>query len=66
MRAWIEGRRGSMDGYDIVVEGTTDPGDVAEPRRYAEAGATWWMESNWESFDPAVTRRRIEAGPPRP
>lgn len=34
-------------------------------QRFAGAGATWWIESNWETFDPAVARRRIEAGPPR-
>ena len=66
MRTWITERRDSLDGYDIVVEGISRPGDTTEPRRYAEAGATWWIESNWESFDPAATRRRIEAGPPRP
>ncbi|MGI8999421.1 MAG: LLM class flavin-dependent oxidoreductase [Candidatus Limnocylindria bacterium] len=66
IRDWIGRRRGSMDGFDIVVEGSTAPGDVDEPRRYADAGATWWIESDWESFDPADARRRIKAGPPRP
>jgi len=68
MRDWVAERR-SLDGFEIVIEGTT-PIDVqraamAEARRWADAGATWWIESNWESFDPAVARRRIEAGPPR-
>ena len=65
MRDWIAERRGSLEGFDIVVEGATEPGSVDEPARFEEAGATWWIESNWESFDPTVTRRRIEAGPPR-
>lgn len=65
MRDWVAARRGSLDGFDIVVEGTTAPGRSDEPRRHADAGATWWIESNWDSFDPAVARRRIEAGPPR-
>jgi alkanesulfonate monooxygenase SsuD/methylene tetrahydromethanopterin reductase-like flavin-dependent oxidoreductase (luciferase family) len=64
MREAIAERRGSTDEFDIVVEGTTDPGADDEPRRFAAAGATWWVESNWESFDPADSRRRIEAGPP--
>jgi alkanesulfonate monooxygenase SsuD/methylene tetrahydromethanopterin reductase-like flavin-dependent oxidoreductase (luciferase family) len=66
MREWIAERRGSSDGFEIVLEGATEPGDADdELRRFAEAGATWWIESNWETFDPAVARRRIEAGPPR-
>jgi hypothetical protein len=66
MRDWIAERRGSTDGFEIVLEGATEPGDADdELRRFAGAGATWWIESNWETFDPAVARRRIEAGPPR-
>src|SRR2546430_9689810 len=39
--------------FDIVVEGET-PGDDYKKaseivRPYAEAGATWWMEANWDS-----------------
>jgi alkanesulfonate monooxygenase SsuD/methylene tetrahydromethanopterin reductase-like flavin-dependent oxidoreductase (luciferase family) len=67
MRDWIAERR-SLDGFEIVVEGTTPGGDPAaaeaEARRWAEAGATWWIESDWGSFDPSVARRRISAGPP--
>ena len=38
-----------MDGYDVVVEGNTEPGPAAveEVRGWAEAGATWWLEANW-------------------
>ncbi|MGH2385160.1 MAG: LLM class flavin-dependent oxidoreductase [Candidatus Limnocylindria bacterium] len=68
MRAWLAERRG-LDGFEIVVEGKTtvdDPGAAsAEARRWAEAGATWWIESDWETFDPSDARRRIAAGPPR-
>jgi alkanesulfonate monooxygenase SsuD/methylene tetrahydromethanopterin reductase-like flavin-dependent oxidoreductase (luciferase family) len=64
MRDWIAERRGSLDGFEIVVEGKTEPGATSEPARFAAAGATWWIESNWETFDPADARRRIEAGPP--
>ena len=66
MRDWIGARRGSLDGFDIVVEGSTDPEHSSEPSRFEQAGATWWIESNWESFDPAAARTRIDAGPPRP
>jgi alkanesulfonate monooxygenase SsuD/methylene tetrahydromethanopterin reductase-like flavin-dependent oxidoreductase (luciferase family) len=67
MRDWIGDRR-SLEGFDIVVEGTTSAADpaaaAAAARRWADAGATWWIESDWETFDPADARRRIQAGPP--
>lgn len=67
MCGWVADRR-SLEGFDIVVEGTTSHDDpvaaAAEARRLADAGATWWIESDWEVSDSAVARRRIEAGPP--
>jgi alkanesulfonate monooxygenase SsuD/methylene tetrahydromethanopterin reductase-like flavin-dependent oxidoreductase (luciferase family) len=67
MRDWIAERRGgAMDDYDIVLEGSVDPGEADdELRAFAEAGATWWIHSDWSSSDQADARRRIEAGPPR-
>jgi len=67
MRAWIAERR-SLDGFDIVVEGTTpadDPATAAETvAAWQAAGATWWIERDWSTFDPDATRHRIESGPP--
>jgi alkanesulfonate monooxygenase SsuD/methylene tetrahydromethanopterin reductase-like flavin-dependent oxidoreductase (luciferase family) len=70
---WLAGtraREGLAGPFDIVVDGTTpgdDPAAAAETTRlHAEAGATWWIESDWSTTDPAALRRRIEAGPPRP
>jgi len=34
-------------------------------RPYAQAGATWWMESRWSASDEAEIRTRIQQGPPR-
>ncbi|MEO6578347.1 MAG: LLM class flavin-dependent oxidoreductase [Candidatus Limnocylindria bacterium] len=68
MRDWIAKRRQPGDAFEIVVEGTTDPEDPADASRvaaWAEAGATWWIESNWDSFDPDDAHRRIVSGPPR-
>jgi alkanesulfonate monooxygenase SsuD/methylene tetrahydromethanopterin reductase-like flavin-dependent oxidoreductase (luciferase family) len=66
MRAWI-GQRRDLDGFDIVVEGTTPADERAAAaevvRPWQESGATWWIESDWNA-GPAATRRRIEAGPP--
>lgn len=48
LKAFIQQRRGSIDGYDIVVGGTPrrpDPeAEQAYIRSLAEAGATWWTE----------------------
>jgi alkanesulfonate monooxygenase SsuD/methylene tetrahydromethanopterin reductase-like flavin-dependent oxidoreductase (luciferase family) len=57
-------------GYDVVAEGVSEPGPagVATVKRWADAGATFWVESDWSMGDDAVARhrRRIEAGPPAP
>ena len=74
---WIRQEREAndltMDGYDVVTEGTTaadDPAAAADTvRPWAEAGATWWIEADWSSMDREVVRqaaeRRLKAGPPR-
>jgi alkanesulfonate monooxygenase SsuD/methylene tetrahydromethanopterin reductase-like flavin-dependent oxidoreductase (luciferase family) len=68
MGDWIATRR-SPDGFDIVVDGTTsadDPQDAAKTvQRWADAGATWWLESDWSTSAIDAQRHRIDAGPPR-
>ena len=70
MRAYVEENRSAKTPFDIVWEGQT-PGDDSEEaasivRPFAEAGATWWIESPWTPpNEPDDLRRRIEAGPPR-
>ena len=75
--AWIRATRAeaglTMDDYAIVAEGATpadDPAAAADKvRPWAEAGATWWLDADWTSFDPAQVReaseRRLRAGPPQ-
>ncbi|HZX04112.1 LLM class flavin-dependent oxidoreductase [Kribbella sp.] len=74
--AWIRRERAAhgltMDGYDVVAEGTTGADDARAAdtvRPWAEAGATWWIDADWSSLDQAVAReaaeRRLRAGPPR-
>jgi alkanesulfonate monooxygenase SsuD/methylene tetrahydromethanopterin reductase-like flavin-dependent oxidoreductase (luciferase family) len=67
-RSWLAERR-SLDGYDIVIEGVTPAEDPAAARAevqpFREAGATWWIESNWSTWSVDDQRRRIEAGPPQ-
>ncbi|HEX2753909.1 MAG TPA: LLM class flavin-dependent oxidoreductase [Candidatus Limnocylindrales bacterium] len=56
--------------WDVVAEGNTPADDpaagVATVTEHAAAGATWWIESDWESGTVETIRRRIEAGPSRP
>jgi alkanesulfonate monooxygenase SsuD/methylene tetrahydromethanopterin reductase-like flavin-dependent oxidoreductase (luciferase family) len=67
--AHIERERPPTPGapFEIVVEGTS-PADAAEAGRVvapvAEAGATWWVESDWKDATVESLRRRIAAGPP--
>ncbi|TDX02609.1 LLM class flavin-dependent oxidoreductase [Kribbella sp. VKM Ac-2566] len=74
--AWIRKEREAhgltMDGYDVVAEGTTHADDAKAAdtvRPWAEAGATWWIDADWSSMDPVTVRqaaeRRLKAGPPR-
>jgi alkanesulfonate monooxygenase SsuD/methylene tetrahydromethanopterin reductase-like flavin-dependent oxidoreductase (luciferase family) len=69
MRAWLDARSGGRR-LDIVMEGTTPADDraaaVAQVQPLAEAGATWWIESDWTGGTPERMRRRAEAGPPAP
>jgi alkanesulfonate monooxygenase SsuD/methylene tetrahydromethanopterin reductase-like flavin-dependent oxidoreductase (luciferase family) len=75
--AWLRDERerlGLADRpFDVVQEGTTGGvdrvADAAIVRPWAEAGATWWLESNWQISADAVAdyaRDRLRAGPPRP
>ena len=70
IKAYVEEKRGTDAPFDIVWEGET-PGDDPETaasivRPYAEAGATWWIESPWTPPNaPEDLSRRIRQGPPR-
>jgi alkanesulfonate monooxygenase SsuD/methylene tetrahydromethanopterin reductase-like flavin-dependent oxidoreductase (luciferase family) len=62
----------TMEGYDVVVEGDSHGsfGQTRPPvQAWADAGATWWVESWWDLPDSAEgraeTRRRLELGPVR-
>jgi hypothetical protein len=59
----------AVDGpWEIVIDGTTpadDPaGAAAIVAPFAAAGATWWIEADWEQSSVEGLRRRIAAGPP--
>lgn len=56
--------------FEIIAQGTSSPTDAvaagATIRPWAEAGATWWIEADWQDATVDSLRRRIEAGPPAP
>jgi hypothetical protein len=75
MLGWLREQGGTRPGFDVVTEGETPAGDpaaaAARVAPWAEAGGTWWLETRWElpHHGPErlrETRRRLEAGPPRP
>lgn len=66
---YIQAHRTQTTPFDAVAfgltSGTDKARDAAQVTSFAEAGATWWLES----FDPLQTveqiRQRIHQGPPR-
>jgi hypothetical protein len=68
MKAYVEANRTATTPFDIIVEGTTPGGNrmkaAAAVRRWAEAGATWWMEAMWSAPDLKAVLKRIQQGPP--
>jgi len=73
--AYLAGRRDAgLAGYDIALEGSTDPAEAADvTASYVEAGMTWWIEEmGWWRVPPDAppgavvrfARERIAAGPP--
>ena len=74
IRDYIERERESDASFDIVLEGFSSgsrPEQAAVTlAKYAEAGATWWIEGIWSwlylpPHDIEGLRRRIRQGPPR-
>ena len=70
MSAWIADHREATTLFDIVIESPTPADDPAQAAalaaEWADAGATWLLESFWTGpNDTDTIRRRIQAGPPR-
>ena len=68
MRDYIKKTRSTNSPFDIIIEGKT-PGDDPETtesiiRPFADAGATWWIESNWIATDLNQIKARVKKGPP--
>lgn len=70
MRQYLAEQRGQagLENYDIIVEGQT-PGDNPEAaaqvlRPWQAAGATWWIEADWQAESAEKVTERIQQGPP--
>jgi len=70
MRDYLIKERGNsgLQGFDIVVEGKTPGNDpeaaAAELRPWESAGATWWIEADWQADKAEQVLKRIQQGPP--
>jgi len=73
IKQYVEANRTQTSPFDIVMEGET-PGDdpvkaAAIIGKWADAGATWWIESRWElprdGDGLKIVRERILQGPPQ-
>lgn len=64
---FVAAERGSLDGFDVALEGWTSPGSATETvAPYLDAGLTWWIEAmGWWRGGVDAARERILAGPPR-
>jgi hypothetical protein len=68
LKHFVDKHRSPSAPFDIVAGGTTPGGNrkraATTVRPFAEAGATWWLESlmtsSWDKL-----RKRIKQGPPR-
>ncbi len=73
MKAFVEANRTETTPFDIVVEGTTPGGNgkraAAIVRKWADAGATWWIEAMWGTVGKRdglkAVLQRIQQGPPK-
>lgn len=64
---FVAAERGSLDGFDIGLEGWTSPENAARTvAPYAAVGLTWWIEAmGWWRGGVEAARERVLAGPPR-
>jgi alkanesulfonate monooxygenase SsuD/methylene tetrahydromethanopterin reductase-like flavin-dependent oxidoreductase (luciferase family) len=68
IKTFIEEHRTSKSPFDIIVEGETPSANSGSAKSivtsFSEAGATWWIESNWSTPDLSQVLHRVKQGPP--
>ncbi|MEI2616504.1 MAG: LLM class flavin-dependent oxidoreductase [Thermomicrobiales bacterium] len=67
--AWVAEHRAAATPFHVIMEASTPADDAPRAREvareWADAGATWLLESFWTGPNDVDTlRRRIQAGPP--
>jgi hypothetical protein len=67
MKTYIDGNRTLATPFDYIMEGKTGDLEPAQQhsllQEWAEAGATWWVESMWDTSE-AQAADRLRQGPP--
>lgn len=68
IKDYIQENRSKKAPFDIIVEGKS-PGDnpkvsMSVIKPFAEAGATWWIESDWTTRNLELLFKRVKQGPP--
>jgi hypothetical protein len=68
MKDYIEANRTLTTPFDVVTEGKSEGLSPAQAQdmlgEWAEAGATWWVESLWETPEDQAAER-LRHGPPK-
>ena len=70
LTAYIADHRMPTSAYEVIADGVS-PGDDSDRAQaiigpFADAGATWWLESRWlPPNGPETLKNRIDQGPPR-
>ncbi|GLV53882.1 luciferase-like protein [Dictyobacter sp. S3.2.2.5] len=66
---YVHAHRTQTTQFEVVAggltSGTDKAQDVAQVAAFAEAGATWWLESFYPQHTLGQVRQRIHQGPPR-
>jgi probable F420-dependent oxidoreductase len=66
MVATIRRHRTTTAPYEVAIDGYSEADDLALPRSYEAAGATWWLESiHGMRGTLGEMMARVEAGPPK-
>lgn len=68
INAYVQENRSKKTPFDIILEGKSPGDDLNESisiiKPFAEAGATWWIESDWTTKNLEPLFKRVKQGPP--
>jgi hypothetical protein len=68
IKAYVQENRSKKTPFDIIIEGKSPEADSEASKsivkRFAKAGATWWIESDWTTNNLESLFKRLKHGPP--